>query len=217
MHAIESGTITLAQHLFNTVGWLGIVLAMAIESACVPLPSEVIMPLAGWLLVADRHLGWPGIIEASMWGAVGNIVGSTIAYAVGAWGGRPLLARYGKWLLITPNDLALADRWFGRWGELTVFFTRLLPVVRTFISLPAGVARMPYWRFIAFSAVGAFLWCIPLTAIGYSLGPRWDQLRQSTRWLDYPFAALIVLLIVWYVWHKVHALRAASPKVTGMD
>lgn len=217
MHAVETGTIDLARSLYQSLGWFGVVLAMAIESASIPLPSEIIMPLAGWLLVADRHLGWAGILEASLFGAIGNALGSAIAYGVGAWGGRPLLERYGKWLLITHKDLARADRWFARWGEITVFAARLLPVVRTFISLPAGVARMPFWRFLIFSFAGAFLWCIPLTAVGYYWGPRWEDVRNSIKWLDYPVAGLILLAIAWYVWHKLRELRAESQARQGAE
>ena len=212
MHVIESSTIDLARWLFDSLSWFGIVLAMAIESACVPMPSEVIMPLAGWLLVAERHLGWPGIIQASFFGAVGNVLGSAIAYWVGALGGRPLVERYGKWILITHHDLELADRWFQRWGSLAAFVSRLMPVVRTFISLPAGIARMPFLRFIVYSFLGAFLWCIPLTALGYYWGPRWEDVRNDIRWLDYPVAAVILLLIAWYIWHKVRVIQAETQR-----
>ena len=207
MHGIETSMIDFVRALFDTLSWFGIVIAMAIESACIPIPSEVIMPLAGWLFIADHHLGWPGILEASLVGALGNALGSAIAYWVGALGGRPLVERYGKWILITHHDLDLADRWFQRWGGITAFASRLVPVVRTFISLPAGIARMPFLRFIAYTFVGAFLWCIPLTALGYYWGPRWEDVRNSMRWADYPIAALIGLLIIWYVWHKVHVIR----------
>lgn len=213
MHGIETAAIEVARSLFDRLGWLGVVLAMAIESACIPFPSEIIMPLAGWLFVAQKNLGWPGIIEASLAGAVGNLLGSTIAYWVGALGGRPLIERYGKWILITRSDLALADRWFQRWGGITAFASRLVPVVRTFISLPAGVARMPFPRFAVYSFIGAFLWSIPLTALGYYWGERWEAVRNNTRWLDYPIAALVLLAIAWYIWHKVHALRAESRAV----
>src|SRR5689334_21692987 len=151
MHAIESASIEFARSLFDSFGWLGVVVAMAIESACIPFPSEVIMPLAGWLLVAEHGLGGSAAVVAGFYGAVGNLLGSAIAYGVGAWGGRPLLERYGRWVLITRKDLDRADAWFARWGEATVFVARLLPVVRTFISFPAGISRMPFWRFAVFT------------------------------------------------------------------
>ncbi len=207
MHAIESASIDFVRSLFDAVGWAGIVVAMAIESACIPLPSEVVMPLAGWLLVAEHVHGWGGVLLAALLGAVGNVIGSAIAYGVGAWGGRPLLERHGKWLLITHKDLDLADRWFVERGELTTFVARLLPVVRTFISLPAGVARMPFARFLAYSFAGAFLWCVPLTVVGYHWGPQWADFRERARFADYPIAAIVVAAVAWYVRHKLGELR----------
>ena len=207
MHSIETTSIDAIRSLFDALGWAGIVIAMAIESACIPLPSEIIMPLAGWLLVSDHGYGWSGVVLAAFFGALGNVLGSSVAYGVGAWGGRPLLERYGKWLLITRRDLDRTDRWFAERGDVTTFAGRLLPVVRTFISLPAGIARMPFGRFVAYSFAGAFLWCLPLTAIGYHWGPQWQSFRDRARFADYPIAAIIVLAVLWYVWHKVMELR----------
>lgn len=207
MHGIENHLIDFVRTLFDHLGMSGVVLAMAIESACIPLPSEIVMPLAGWLLVDEHDLGWGGVILASFWGAVGNLIGSVIAYWVGAWGGRPLLERYGRYILITRRDIDRAQMWFERWGEATAFFSRLLPVVRTFISLPAGIARMNFLRFCAFTFAGAFIWCLVLTTIGYKLGSRWEQLREKARFLDYPIAAIIVLAVIWFVWHRLAEIR----------
>lgn len=207
MPTIETASIELARSLFDSFGWLGVVVAMAIESACIPFPSEVIMPLAGWLLVAEHELGWSGVVLAGFWGAVGNLIGSTIAYGIGMWGGRPLLERYGRWILITRKDLDRADSWFARWGEATVFLARLLPVVRTFISLPAGIARMPLWRFAVFTFAGSFLWSLMLAAVGYTWGPSWEQFREQARFLDYPLAALVIILVLWYIGHKLAEFR----------
>lgn len=208
MHGIETHLIDGIRSLFDTFGWAGVVLAMAIESACVPLPSEITMPLAGWLLVSGHGLSWPGVVLAGFWGAVGNLIGAVIAYVVGARGGRPLLDRYGRYLLITRRDLDRSQEWFDRWGEATTFVSRLLPVVRTFISLPAGIARMSLWRFCVFTFVGSFVWSVVLAGIGYRLGANWEQLRERVRFLDYPIAAIVVLAIVWFVWHRVAELRA---------
>ena len=208
MHGIETHLIDGIRSLFDTFGWAGVVLAMAIESACVPLPSEITMPLAGWLLVSGHGLGWPGVVLAGFWGAVGNLIGAVIAYVVGARGGRPLLDRYGRYLLITRRDLDRSQEWFDRWGEATTFVSRLLPVVRTFISLPAGIARMSLWRFCVFTFAGSFVWSVVLAGIGYRLGANWEQLRERVRFLDYPIAAIVVLAIVWFVWHRVAELRA---------
>jgi membrane protein DedA with SNARE-associated domain len=210
LHTIESNIIDQIRSLFDAVGWFGVVLAMAIESACIPLPSEIIMPLAGWLLVDERGLGWPGILLASFWGAIGNVIGSSIAYWVGAWGGRPLIERYGRYVLITRKDLDRADRWFSRWGEATAFLSRLLPVVRTFISLPAGISRMPFGKFVLYTFLGAFLWCIPLTAAGYHWGKDWETFRDKARIFDYPIGAVILLLVGWHVWHKLREIRHES-------
>jgi membrane protein DedA with SNARE-associated domain len=210
MHGIESSLIDFVRSLFDSLSWFGIVLAMAIESACVPLPSEIIMPLAGWMLVAEHGRGWGGILFASLWGALGNLIGSTIAYYVGWKLGRPFIERYGKWLLITRKDLDRADRWFTERGEITTFFSRMLPVVRTFISLPAGIARMPFAKFAAYTFAGAFIWCIPLTWVGYHLGPKWEDFRNSARFADYPIALLILLAIAWFVWHRVKEIRAGE-------
>src|SRR5215467_1103964 len=137
------------------MGYGGIVLLMAIESACIPLPSEIIMPFAGYL-VYRGELGLAGVAIA---GALGCVVGSLAAYAVGARGGRPAIERWGRWVLVAPHELELADRWFERWGRSAVFFARLLPVVRTFIALPAGIARMEVWPFTWLTFAGSLPWC----------------------------------------------------------
>jgi len=186
------------------------VLAMAIESACIPLPSEIIMPLAGWLLVAEKDLGWGGILFASFCGALGNLIGSTIAYVVGWKLGRPFVEQYGKWILITRKDLDRADRWFTERGEMTAFFSRMLPVVRTFISLPAGISRMNYGKFAIYTFAGSFIWCVPLTWFGYHLGPKWEDFRERARILDYPIAAIIGFAIIFFFWHRIREIRSGE-------
>jgi membrane protein DedA with SNARE-associated domain len=210
MGGLETTLIDAAKSLFDSLGWAGIVVAMAIESACIPFPSEIIMPLAGWMIVAERDLGWQGVLLASFWGAVGNLIGSTIAYWVGAWGGRPLIWKYGKYVLITRKDLVRADEWFAKYGEPTAFFSRLLPVVRTFVSFPAGVTRMNFGRFAAYSFAGAFIWCIPLTAVGYHWGPKWEQFRERAKFADYPIALIIAGCVAWFVWHRLREIRAEN-------
>lgn len=207
MHGLENTLIDQLRSLFDAIGWLGVIIAMAVESACIPLPSEIIMPLAGWMIVNERDLGWSGILQAAFWGAIGNAIGSTIAYWVGALGGRAVLERYGRWILITHKDLDRADQWFARRGYIAVFISRLLPVVRTFISFPAGIARMPFVKFIIYTFVGAFIWCIPLTYAGYRLGPKWEDFRERARFADYPIAAIIIALIAWFIWHRVREIR----------
>ena len=150
----------------------GIVLLMAIESACIPLPSEIIMPFSGYLVFTGEMQLW----LVALAGAVGCVLGSLLAYWLGAVGGRPLVEKYGRYVLISHHDLDLADRWFQRHGDITIFIGRLLPVVRTFIAFPAGVARMPLWRFNLYTFVGSFIWCWGLAWIGKQLGQNWNTL-----------------------------------------
>ena len=191
--------------------WPGVVAMMAIESAAIPLPSEIIMPLAGWMLVKDRDLGEAWLLLAAFCGAVGNLLGSLLAYYVGAWGGRPLVLRYGRYLLISHHDLDLADRWFQRYGNWTVFFSRLLPVVRTFISVPAGVARMPVWRFSIYTFAGSFPWSLGLAWAGFLLGENWEDIRDWMRPADIPIIIVVLLLVGLYVYR--HVKRAWAEEV----
>ncbi|MBI4571496.1 MAG: DedA family protein [Chloroflexi bacterium] len=185
---------------------------MAIESACIPLPSEIIMPLAGWMLIRDEGLGREWLFFAAFIGAVGNTAGSLAAYYVGAKGGRPLVEKYGKYILLSHHDLDLADRFFHRWGNLAVFLSRMMPVVRTFISLPAGITRMPVWRFTAYSFAGAYPWCLGLAWAGYELGENWEDLRTWMRPADIPIVIAIIALAVWYVYRHVKRAWAAEPQ-----
>ena len=155
--------------LISGSGYLGIVLLMAIESACIPLPSEMIMPFSGYLVSTGRF----SLIGVALAGAVGCNVGSIIAYYIGARGGRPLAERYGHYVLVTRHDLERAEHWFTRYGDWAVFFARLLPVVRTFIALPAGIARMNFVRFNIYTFLGSLPWCWALAYAGMKLGERW--------------------------------------------
>src|SRR4029077_8755625 len=177
--------------------YLGVLIAMAIESAMVPLPSELILPYAGFL-VSDpsqieplTHGSWSCWIVVVV-ATIGNTIGSVIGYAIGAWGGRPFLERYGRYLLIRPHEIELADRFFERYGSATAFFSRLLPIVRTFISFPAGIARMPLPRFIAYSTAGAFFWASALVYAGVLLGARWQDIRHALQ----PFDLLVAIGVI---------------------
>jgi len=187
-------------------GYLGIVLLMAIESACIPLPSEVIMPFSGYLVSAGRFkLAWVAIA-----GAVGCNVGSLVAYYVGLLGGRPLVEKYGRYVLVTHHDLEMADRFFGRYGDWAVFLARLLPVIRTFIAIPAGVSRMNFWRFNLFTFLGSLPWCLALAYAGVKLGERWETLRAYFHRFDTVLAVLIVIAVVWFVHNRwKNRMRAA--------
>ncbi len=197
--------------VIGAMGYGGVVLLMGIESACIPLPSEIIMPLAGYL-VYQGHFTLNG---AALAGAIGCVVGSVPAYYLGQYGGRPLIERYGRYVLISHRDLDLADRLFKRWGQWVVLAGRLLPVIRTFIAFPAGVSRMPMGKFIAFTFVGSYPWCYALAWVGATLGDRWHTDPQFKA-LYHRFELVIVvagaLAVAWFVWHKLKEARRA-PRV----
>ena len=204
---IETIITVLSRFVINMIssfGYTGIFITMAIESACIPLPSEIIMPFSGYLVTTGQFTMW-GVTLA---GAVGNVAGSVVAYYVGLWGGRPFVERYGPYMLITHKDLDLADRWFARYGEAAVFFSRMLPVVRTFISLPAGVAKMNFPRFVLFTFVGALPWCYLLAYIGLKMGEEWEHLRDYFHQFDIAIGlclALVVGYFLWTHWPRRHA------------
>jgi membrane protein DedA with SNARE-associated domain len=176
---------------------------MAIESACIPLPSEIVMPLAGWMLIKAQSLSPLYNLLAGVYGALGCTIGSIIAYGVGIWGGRPFLKRYGKYVLINQHDIDTADRWFNKNGDWAIFVTRLLPVVRTFISLPAGIARMHIGKFLIYTFVGSFVWCAALSYGGYLLGEHWDTLREIMRPFDPIIIGAVVIFIGWYIYRHI--------------
>lgn len=207
IQSVEESLLGFTTDLYGFMGWGGVVLLMLIESAAIPFPSEIIMPLAGWKLILERGESQWYVLVAGLYGGIGNLLGSLVGYWIGAAGGRPLLERYGKYVLITRRDLERADRWFATRGELTVFVTRLLPVVRTFISVPAGVARMNLWKFCLYTFPGAFIWSAALAWGGYLLGENWEELRSKGRPLDVPIIIAVLLLAAWFVWHKVRELR----------
>jgi membrane protein DedA with SNARE-associated domain len=182
-------------YVISRLGLPGIVLLMAIESACIPLPSEVIMPFSGYLVYKGLHSLW----AVGLAGAFGCVAGSVPAYYLGMYGGRPLIEKYGKYILMSHHDLDLADRWFARHGEATVFIARLLPVIRTFIAFPAGVARMDMTRFILYTFAGSLPWCLGLAYVGMVLGENWPTLRTYFHRFDLVIGVAIVAGIVWYV------------------
>lgn len=205
---IDKIVIPFLDSLYGAVGYLGVLIAMAIESAMIPLPSELILPYAGFLISDPTKLEplshgkwefWIVVVVAT----IGNTIGSLIAYAIGAWGGRPFLERYGRYLLIRHHEIELAERFFDRYGAATAFFSRLLPIVRTFISFPAGVARMPLRKFIAYSTAGAFLWSILLVYAGTVLGSNWVKIRETLQPFDLLIAVVVVALVALFVWLRL--------------
>ncbi len=186
-------------HVISTLGYGGIVLLMAIESACIPLPSEIIMPFSGYLVSQGQMTLW----WVAFAGALGCVLGSVPAYYLGQYGGRPLVERYGRYVLISHHDLDMADRAFTRYGEIIILIGRLLPVVRTFIAFPAGVARMHMGRFITYTFVGSLIWCWALAYVGKQLGDNWVALKPFFHEFHQVFAVVAVALVVWYVWRHV--------------
>jgi membrane protein DedA with SNARE-associated domain len=190
----------------STLGYGGIVLLMAIESACIPLPSEIIMPFSGYLVYTGRFNIWLVAVA----GAFGCVVGSLVAYWVGMYGGRPLIEKYGKFVLVSRHDLDLADRWFDRFGEVIVFVSRLLPAIRTFIAFPAGIARMNLKKFVIYTFAGSLPWCLGLAYVGQKLGEQWDKdprLKTLFHRFDFVFGIVIVLAAAWWIWRHVRHSR----------
>jgi len=183
---------------------------MAVESAAVPLPSEVIMPFAGWFLIRDRGLPLWWLPVAALLGALGNTLGSWLTYWIGAAGGRPLLEHYGRVVLVAPDDLARADRWFRRFGGAAVFIGRLMPVVRTFISLPAGVARMDLRSFSTLTFAGSFLWSLALVCAGYLLGANYERVQAVIQPLDAPIGLAFALLAALYIYRHVRRAQSSA-------
>jgi membrane protein DedA with SNARE-associated domain len=191
-----------------TLGYWGVILMMAIESACIPLPSEVIMPFAGYLVSTGRF----NLQLVAIAGAIGCLLGSYVAYYIGASGGRWFLLRYGRWVLIAPHEIEIADRFFDRWGPHAVFFSRMLPVVRTFIAFPAGVARMRLLPFTLYTLAGSYPWCLALAYFGMKLGQHWDTLGPYFHRFDAIIGALILLGAAAVLYNRIRGItsRAAT-------
>jgi len=198
----------LAKIVVSTIGFLGyggIFFLMLLESCGVPMPSEVIMPFSGFLAVSGQlHLSL--II---LFGTLGDVAGASLAYWIGYKGGRPLVEKYGKAVLLSSHDLDLADRWFKKYGQLTVFFGRILPVVRTYISFPAGIAKMNFKKFITFTFLGALPWCALLAWLGVKMGDNWELIRTKMHSFDTAMAIVIIILIILYIWRHLK-LKAKS-------
>lgn len=180
-------------------GYAGIIFLMAVESACIPLPSEIILPFSGYLVYQGELNLW----LVALTGAIGCVLGSLVAYAIGSIGGRPLVERYGRYVLVSRRDLARADQWFSRHGDITVLVGRLLPVVRTFIALPAGIARMEIKRFVLYTFVGSFIWSLGLAEIGVKLGENWKSLGPYFHRFDVVIGGLLMVSLALYVFRHV--------------
>jgi membrane protein DedA with SNARE-associated domain len=188
----------------DAIGYAGIFGLMLVESCGIPMPSEVIMPFSGFLVADGRLALWAIVIV----GTLGNVVGSLLAYWIGYKGGRPLIEKYGKYILISKHDLDMADRWFARFGDLTVFFGRLLPVVRTYISFPAGISKMNWKKFTAYTFLGALPWSLLFGWLGVKMGSNWERIREKLHNFDMAILVLVILVIVWYIWRHIKHRRS---------
>jgi membrane protein DedA with SNARE-associated domain len=201
--SITDPLVQLAVDIVDKAGMGGIFVLMLLESACIPIPSEATMLFAGFNVAEGRF----SLFWVVMVGTLANLVGSWIAYAIGYYGRIDILEKHGAKLHIKPKHLQWADDWFERYGDATVFFSRMLPIIRTFISLPAGVAKMPFWRFTVLTFVGCLPWVFMLTFIGQQVGDRWESWKDKLHYVDYAVAAAIVVGIVYLV---VRARRSRS-------
>ena len=200
-------------HLIATLGYPGVLLLMTLESACIPVPSEAVMPFAGAQISAPTGAFHPNIWMLTFVGALGNLLGSVIAYWVGAVGGRPFLSKYGKYVLIRQSDIDHADQFFQKHGDITALFSRWLPIVRTFISLPAGISRMNFPKFCAYTFVGALPFCYLLAWLGVKFGEHMEEVRAWMHRFDYVIGAVLVVLFV--LWLR-HHLRPDPGEESGL-
>jgi membrane protein DedA with SNARE-associated domain len=199
---IVGGLAGFTTAIIVALGYPGVALLMAIESACIPLPSEIIMPFAGYL-VSQGHFSLIGVATA---GALGCNIGSIAGYAMGQYGGRPIVEKYGRYLLIDAHDIDKADRFFARYGDWAVLIGRLLPVIRTFIAFPAGVVRMPLLRFHFYTFIGSWPWCFALAWVGMKLGNAWNtdpRVKAVMHSLDVVIVVVVLAAAGWFVWHKL--------------
>jgi membrane protein DedA with SNARE-associated domain len=208
--------VVFVTHVIDLGGYLGIAALMGIESACIPLPSEIILPFAGSLVFFGRFGGgdsWMGLIWVATAGAIGCNLGSVVAYWIGAKGGRPLVERYGKWVLMSHHDLDRMTEFFNRYGSITVLVARLLPVVRTFIAFPAGIAKMPQLRFHIYTFVGSWPWCFALAYAGMKLGQAWHtdpRFHEAFHRFHLVVELALLAAIVWFVWSHMKRGRQAE-------
>ncbi|HEY9744914.1 MAG TPA: DedA family protein [Oculatellaceae cyanobacterium] len=211
-HAI----LEMVMHFIHTVivnmGYAGVALLMAIESANIPLPSEFIMPYAGYLVQQGKmnfHL-------AALAGAIGCVLGSIPSYWLGYYGGHTFLLKHGKWLLLSEHDLITAEKWTAKYGDLAFFICRMLPVVRTFISLPAGILKARFWPFVIYTFIGSWIWSYGLVWVGVKFGENLEAFREIWHKFDYAVIGVLVLLGVWYIWRHVKHIKADQDKLTAL-
>ncbi|HEY4451846.1 MAG TPA: DedA family protein [Solirubrobacteraceae bacterium] len=216
--SISESLVNIAWHFVRDAGLPAVFVLMVAESACIPIPSEATMLFAGFAVAnpggshAHHHLTLAGIVIA---GVLGNLVGSWISYGVGRAGRLELVERHGHWLHLKPSHIAWADRWFARYGAPAIFFSRMLPIIRTFISLPAGIARMPLGRFTALTLAGCVPWVLGLALAGEAVGHSWTSTRKGFDYADYVIVALVVLGVIYAVLRRWRGRRAPATDAAG--
>ena len=197
--------------MYDLISWPGVVVLMALETVIFLIPSEAVMTFAGWLLIKDKGHGLEWIPLAGLLGGLGSTIGSIFFYYVGVWGGRPLIERYGKWVFISADELDKAERFFARWGTWAVFFGRMVPLVRSFISIPAGVVRMNLVQFTIYTFAGSVIWASLLAYAGYKLGENWEDLQAFFGPADIVIAALFLMGGLWYVFIQIKQAWEVKP------
>jgi membrane protein DedA with SNARE-associated domain len=205
VQSLVNDLVTWCTNIIAVFGLPGIFVLMLLESACVPIPAEATMMFAGFA-VSQGKLGLAAAIAV---GVAGNVAGAWLVYYLGLYGGRPLIDRYGRYMLLRPEHVELTERWFARYGPLSVVVCRLLPGVRSFVSLPAGVARMPIWRFTLYTALGSLPFVAFLAWLGVKVGANWRAIEQSFKWLDYAVVAGLVALVIWAVARRMRRQSTA--------
>jgi membrane protein DedA with SNARE-associated domain len=209
--SITDPLVQFAVDVIDKLGLAGVFLLMVGESACLPIPSEGTMLFAGFNVASGEY----SLFAVTAVGVAANLVGSWIAYAVGYFGRVDLIEKHGRKVLIKPHHLKTADNWFERYGDATVFFSRMLPIVRTFISLPAGVARMPFWRFTILTTLGCIPWVFMLAFIGKQAGDNWEKWKENLHYIDYVVIAAVVIGVVW-LFVRYRRRRGADPAVDAV-
>jgi membrane protein DedA with SNARE-associated domain len=204
MQSVLNDIVLWCTDVIAALGLAGIFVLMFLESACIPIPAEATMMFAGFA-VSQGKMGLGAAIAA---GVAGNVAGAWVVYYVGLYGGRPFIDRYGKYVLLRHEHIELTERWFAKYGALAVFFCRLVPGVRSFVSLPAGVARMPLWKFTLYTALGCVPFVAVLTWLGMKVGANWEHVLHQAKWLDYVIVAVVLVLIVWFVARTVRRRTA---------
>ena len=204
---IKDLLVSIVQH-FSQLGHFGIFLAMSLESACIPLPSEVILPMAGYMVYLHKGT----ILSMAIVGTLGCLFGSWVAYVVGYYGGRPFILKYGRYILLSEKELNKADRFFEKRGDITILLSRMLPVIRTFISLPAGIARMNFIKFSILTVVGSFPWCLLFVYLGNKVGENYMSIEKSLKGFNNVILIGVIALVVFFILLKIRGKRDSSKK-----